>query len=78
MSTVDKPGADAAIAFAMRTLEQVPKDALESHLTAVLVVFWSSLWGSFGTEYARGFIERQLDGMQPDNEHETYIKPSVQ
>lgn len=58
---------DTAIKFAMGVLEQMPKadkEQLEDHMTAVLLVFWSALWGTFGTEYARGFIEAQLRGME--------------
>lgn len=58
--------ADAATKFAMEMLRQNPrgdKHALEAHLTGVLIVFWSALWGTFGTEFARGFIEAQLQGM---------------
>lgn len=50
----------------MEMLRQNPrgdKHALEAHLTGVLIVFWSALWGTFGTEFARGFIEAQLQGM---------------
>lgn len=58
---------DTAIKFAMGVLEQMPKaskEQMEDHMTAVLLVFWSALWGSFGTEYAKGFIEAQLRGME--------------
>lgn len=67
---------DKAIAFAMSALEQMPKgdrQALELHMTAMLTVFWAALWGTFGTEYARGFIESQLRGME--SEGETYVRP---
>lgn len=66
---------DAAIKFAMGVLEQMPKankDQMEDHMTAVLLVFWSALWGSFGTEYAKGFIEAQLRGME--GQADKYIK----
>lgn len=46
--------------------------ALETHMTCVLTVFWSALWGTFGTEYARGFIEAQLRGMEPDVPNERF------
>lgn len=62
------PGQEEAIRFAMSMLEQAPKGQLEAHLTGVLLVFWSALWGSFGTEYARGFIESQLRGMEGNAE----------
>ena len=58
---------DAAMKLAMDTLKQVPKrdpQVLEAHLTAVLIVFWGALWGTLGTEYARGFIEAQLRSME--------------
>lgn len=70
MTAVDKPfsAADqkAATLFAAGMVERLPQDnreALEAHITAVLVLFWGALWGTFGTEYARGFIEAQLRGM---------------
>jgi hypothetical protein len=60
----DPLNSDAAMPFAMDTLSRIPKADLEAHLTAVLVVFWGALWGTFGTEYAREFIEAQLRGME--------------
>lgn len=56
-----------AIQYALGLIDQIPKgtpDELEAHLTGVLIVFWGALWGSFGTEYAEGFIKSQLDGMR--------------
>lgn len=76
-----EPATDAAMKFAMDTLRRVPKDdpqALEAHITGVLIMFWGALWGSFGTEYARGFIEAQLRGMEPDQPHEVFTPPRVQ
>jgi hypothetical protein len=67
--------------FAMDTLSRMPKDdreALEAHITAVLVLFWGALWGSFGTEYARNFIEAQLRGMKPDQSHDVFTAPRLQ
>ena len=67
---------DDGIKFAMKMLDQIPKDkpeALEGYLTGVLVVFWGALWGTLGTKYAKGFIEAQLRGM--DYPHETFTKP---
>lgn len=64
---MNTPSDKAAIAFAMGVLGQMPKgdrEALEDHMTAVLIVFWGALWGTFGTEYAKGFIEAQLRGME--------------
>lgn len=72
---------DAGIKFGMQMLKQVPRNdnaALEAHITGVLIVFWGALWGSFGTEYARGFIEAQLRGMEPDVPHERFTEPRVQ
>jgi hypothetical protein len=66
---------DAAIQYAIGLIEQIPRgtpDELEAHLTSVLIVFWSALWGSFGTEYAEGFIKSQLDGMRQQSE--TYVR----
>lgn len=62
-----KEAHDAAIKWAMGVLEQMPKATAlerEAHITAVLVVFWGALWGTFGTEYADGFIKSQLNGMR--------------
>lgn len=78
---LDKEAVDASMDFAMQTIKRIPrgdKQALEAHITAVLVVFWGALWGSFGTEYARDFIEAQLRGMEPDVPHEKYTEPTVQ
>lgn len=71
----------AAMKFAMDTLERMPKgdrEALDAHITGVLVLFWGALWGTFGTEYARGFIESQLRGMEPDQPHDLFVKPTMQ
>ena len=73
-----KAAFDAGVKYGMATLEQLPKGdrlALEANITGVLIVFWGALWGTFGTEYARGFIEAQLRGMEPDREHERFTKP---
>lgn len=72
---------DAAIKFAMDMLKQMPRDdrqALEAYMTGVLIVFWGALWGTFGTEFARGFIEAQLRGMEPDVQHEKFTEPKIQ
>lgn len=64
-----------SIQYALGLIEQIPKgtpEELESHLTGVLIVFWAALWGSFGTEFAKGFIRAQLDGMK--QQAETYTK----
>jgi len=73
--------ADAGIKFAMDAMRQIPKDdseALEAHLTGVLIVFWGALWGSFGTDYARDFIAAQLRGMECDKSHDRFTLPSEQ
>ena len=78
---IDEAATKAAMQFAMDAMKAVPrgdKQVIEAHLTAVLVVFWGALWGTFGTEYARGFIENQLRGMEPGKERETFIEPTVQ
>lgn len=72
---------DKAMAFAMDALKRMPtgsKKEMEDHLTAVLVLFWGACWGTLGTEFARGFIEAQLRGMQPDVKHERFVPPRVQ
>ncbi len=76
-----KPAMDAAMKFAMDALSRAPNDnreALEAHITGVLIVFWGALWGTFGTEYARGFIEAQLRGMEPEVPHSIFTPPRVQ
>lgn len=70
--------ADAGLKFAMDAIGRMPKgdpQALEAHITGVLIVFWGALWGSFGTKYARGFIEAQLRGMEPDQPHDVFTPP---
>jgi len=62
-------------------LKLVPSDdklAQEAHITGVLVAFMGAMWGTLGTEYARGFIEAQLRGMEPDVPHERFTAPRVQ
>lgn len=76
-----KAAMDAGVRFGMQMLKQLPKGdrlALETHMTGVLIAFWGALWGTFGTEYARGFIEEQLRGMEPDVPHERFTEPRVQ
>lgn len=78
---LSKPAMDAGMKFAMDALSRMPKDgpeALEAHMTGVLIVFWGALWGTFGTEYAKGFIEAQLRGMEPDKSHTVFKPPTVQ
>lgn len=77
----EKATMDDGIQFGMQILRQIPRGdpaAMEAHITGVLVVFMGALWGSYGTEYARGFLEAQLRGMQPDVPHERFTEPRVQ
>ena len=72
---------NAGVQYGIQLLKQIPKGdklAMEAHITGVLIAFWGALWGSFGTEYARGFIEAQLRGMEPDKTHEIYTEPTVE
>jgi hypothetical protein len=65
----------------MDAIGRVQKDnpeALEAHITAVLIVFWGALWGTLGTEYARDFIAAQLRGMECDKQHDRFTLPRVQ
>ena len=81
MTDEEKATMDAGTTFGMDMLKQIPrgdKVAIEAHLTGVLIVFWGALWGTLGTEYARGFIEAQLRGMKPDVPHERFTAPRVQ
>jgi hypothetical protein len=80
MNAKEKAAMDAGVRYGMDLLKQLPKGdrlALEAQMTGVLVAFWGALWGTFGTEYARGFIEAQLRGMEPDKEHERFTKPQA-
>lgn len=77
----EKAAMNAGIQFGMQVLQQIPRGdpaAMEAHITGVLVVFMGVLWGSYGTEYARGFLEAQLRGMEPDVPHERFTEPRVQ
>lgn len=81
MDSKEKAAMDAGVQFGMNMLKLVPTDdtlAQEAHITGVLVAFMGALWGTFGTEYARGFIEAQLRSMEPDVPHERFTAPSVQ
>ena len=72
---------NAGVQYGIQMLEQMPKGdriVMEEHITGVLVVFWGALWGSFGTEFARGFIESQLLGMETDVPNERYVQATVQ
>ena len=81
MDNKEKSAMDAGVQYGLQLLKQLPKGdklAMEAQMTGVLIVFWGALWGSFGTEYAREFIEAQLRSMKPDKPHETYSAPTVQ
>ncbi len=81
MTEREKATMDAGVQFGMNMLKLVPSDdslAREAHITGVLVAFMAALWGTLGTEYARGFIEAQLRGMEPDVPHERFTAPRVQ
>lgn len=81
MNDKEKAAMDDGVQYGLKMLGQLPKDdklVMEARMTGVLIAFWGGLWGTFGTEYARGFIEAQLRGMQPDKTHERYTPPTVQ
>ena len=81
MNEKEKAAMDAGVQYGIQLLKQLPKGdrlVLEAQITGVLIVFWGALWGSFGTEYARGFIEAQLRGMEPDKQHVIYTEPTMQ
>lgn len=81
IDTISEAATADATNFAMEALGKVPKAdraVMEAHITGMLIVFWAALWGSFGTEYARGFIEAQLRGMEADVPHDTFLPPTVQ
>lgn len=81
MDANEKSAMDAGVQYGMEVLRQMPQGdrlTMEANMTGVLVVFWGALWGTFGTEHARGFIESQLRGMEPDVPHERFTEPRVQ
>ena len=81
LSAAEKAKMDQGVQFGMNMLKLVPADdplAREAHITGVLVAFMGALWGTLGTEYARGFLEAQLRSMEPDKEHETFLAPRMQ
>lgn len=81
MDEKEKAAIDAGVQYGMKELSQMPKGTrleIEAHMTGVLIVFWSALWGTFGTEFARGFIEEQLRGMELDVPHEIFTEPRLQ
>lgn len=82
MDSKQKAAMDAGVQYGMQVLKTLPnkddRQALEFGICGVLIVFWGALWGTFGTEFARDFIEAQLRGMGEDKERETFIEPRVQ
>ena len=81
LSAAEKAKMDQGVQFGMNMLKLVPNDdpvAREAHITGVLVAFMGAMWGTLGTEYARGFLEAQLRSMESDQEHETFLAPRVQ
>ncbi len=81
LSAAEKAKMDQGVQFGMNMLKLVPNDdpvAREAHITGVLVAFMGAMWGTLGTQYARGFLEAQLRSMEPDQEHETFLAPRVQ
>ena len=67
----------AAAKLAISALESIPKgdkEATRIHIEAALIIFWGALWGMAGSEYARGFIEAQLRGMEGKSETWTRTK----
>lgn len=78
LTAAEKAAMDAGTQFGLSMLRLIPSDdklATEAHITGVLIAFWGALWGTFGTEYARGFIKAQLRGMEADVPNETYVQP---
>jgi hypothetical protein len=72
---------DAGMKFALDALGRMPKDnpeALEAHITGVLILFWGALWGTMGTDYARDFIQAQLRGMEDEQPRNVFTPPRVQ
>lgn len=81
LSAAEKAAMDAGVKFGMDMLKQLPRgdlDAMEAHMTGVLIVFWGALWGTFGTEYAGAFIRAQLRGMDAGVPHDRFTEPRVQ
>ena len=75
---IDAETSKAAMEFAMESLRRIPKgspEILEAHITGVLIVFWGALWGTFGTEFAKGFIEAQLNAMRPEVPRDRFTPP---
>ena len=77
----ERAAMNAGVQFGMQMLKLVPSEdrlAMEAHITGVLIAFWGALWGSFGSEFARGFIEAQLRSMESDVPSERFTAPRVQ
>lgn len=72
---------EAGMKFAADTIKRIPQgdpEALEAHLTGVLIMFWGALWGSLGTEYANAFISAQLRSMKEAQRLEVFNPPRMQ
>ena len=81
LTTAENAVMEKGVQFGMNMLKLVPADdplAREAHITGVLVAFMGAMWGTLGTEYARGFLEAQLRSMEPDVPHERFTAPRVQ
>ena len=81
MNEKENAAMGAGVQFGIDLLKQLPKGdrlAIEAHITGVLIAFWGALRGTFGTEYARDFIEAQLRGMEPEKPCEIYTETRVQ
>jgi hypothetical protein len=81
MNKKEKSTIDAGVQYGMQVLSQIPRGdrlEIEAHMTGVLIVFWGALWGTFGTEFARGFIDQQLIGMETGVSHETFTETRLQ
>lgn len=66
--------------YGIDMLQSMPRGSraeLEAHLTGVLMAFWAALWGTMGSDYARGFIEAQLRSMDPNVPCEHFKPPST-
>lgn len=83
LNLLQKPNqkeADDGIQYALQILKQLPKNSdaeLEAHVNGMLIVFWAALWGTYGIDYAKGFIESQLKGMNAATQHEPTTSPNV-
>ena len=80
MTPKEKATMDAGTQFGINMLKLIPTDdklAQEAHITGVLIAFWAALWGTFGTDYARGFIEAQLRGMEDGQPREHWTPPAA-